>query len=69
MSRRAAASTLAPDTDAESDMVHAWRVRQLVKLGLAWTAAEAVADEVDWHEVARLVGRGCPASLAVSIIQ
>jgi len=69
MSRRATVPTLVPDTDAESDMVHAWRVSQLVKLGLACPAAEAVADMVDWHEVARLVRRGCPASLAVSIIQ
>jgi hypothetical protein len=30
--------------------------------------AEAVADRVDWHEVAKLVERGCPASLAVTIV-
>jgi hypothetical protein len=55
--------------DAESCAVHAWRVRQLTRLGLALPAAEAVADKVDWHDVARLVQRGCPAALAVSIVQ
>jgi hypothetical protein len=56
------------ETDAESAVVHAWRVSQLTRLGLAWPVAEAVADEIDWHEVARLVQRGCPASLAITII-
>jgi hypothetical protein len=49
--------------------VHAWRVTQLARLGLARPVAEAVADKVDWHEVAKLVQRGCPAQLAVMIIQ
>jgi hypothetical protein len=48
--------------------VHVWRVRQLIRLGLAWPAAEAVADQVDWHAVAELVRRGCPATLAVTIV-
>jgi hypothetical protein len=30
--------------------------------------AEAVADRVDWHDVAKLVQRGCPAALAVAIL-
>jgi len=49
--------------------VHAWRVGRLVSLGVAWAAAEAAADRVDWHEVAKLVQRGCPASLALAIVQ
>jgi hypothetical protein len=49
--------------------VHAWRVRQLTRLGLALPVAEAVADSVDWHDVAKLVQRGCPAALAVTILQ
>ncbi len=57
------------DTDEESGVVHAWRVSQLTRLGLAQPAAEAVADNVDWHEVARLVQLGCPAALAVTIVQ
>lgn len=68
MSRRTAAPTPSPRTAAESDAVHAWRVSQLVRLGLAWLVADAVADHLDWHEVAKLVRRGCPASLAVAII-
>ena len=48
--------------------VHAWRVTQLARLGLAGPVAEAVADWVDWHEVAKLVQRGCPAALAVTIL-
>ena len=52
----------------EGEAVHAWRVRKLTSLGLAPGAAEAVADQVDWHEVAALVKRGCPASLAVAIV-
>jgi hypothetical protein len=48
--------------------VHAWRVSRLARLGLAWPVAEAVADRVDWHDVAKLVQRGCPAALAVAIL-
>ena len=57
------------DVDQEAGAVHAWRVRQLARLGLALPVAEAVADSVDWHDVAKLVQRGCPAALAVTILQ
>lgn len=57
------------DTDAETSAVHDWRVSRLTDLGLAGPVAEAVADQVDWHEVARLVQRGCPAALAVAIVE
>jgi hypothetical protein len=53
----------------EAGAVHEWRVRQLTRLGLARPVADAVADHVDWHEVAKLVRRGCPVSLAVAIIE
>jgi hypothetical protein len=49
--------------------VHAWRVTQLARLGVARPVAEVVADKVDWHEVAKLVRSGCPAALAVTIVQ
>ncbi len=52
----------------EASAVHAWRVDQLTRLGLAWPVAEVVADTVDWHEVAKLVRLGCPPSLAVTIV-
>jgi hypothetical protein len=55
--------------DREASSVHAWRVRQLTRLGLALPVAEAVADKVDWHDVARLVRRGCPARLALAIVE
>lgn len=69
MKTRTAAPAPPENADPESCAVHAWRVNQLTRLGLPQPAAEAVADKVDWHEVARLVKRGCPAPLAVSIIQ
>jgi hypothetical protein len=56
------------DIDPESCAVHAWRATRLACLGLDRMVAEAIADHVDWHEVARLVQRGCPASLAVVIV-
>lgn len=49
--------------------VHAWRVSRLIRLGLAGPVAEAIADRVNWHEVAKLVERGCPAALAVTIVE
>ena len=57
------------DIDGETAGVHAWRVRRLTGLGLAWPVAEMVADQVDWHDVARLVQHGCPAALAVAIVE
>lgn len=56
------------DAGPETRAVHAWRVSRLTGLGLAWPVAEAVADEVDWHDVAKLVEQGCPAPLAVAIV-
>jgi hypothetical protein len=31
--------------------------------------ASAVASVVDWHEIARLVERGCPPELALEIVR
>jgi hypothetical protein len=56
------------EISGERAAVHAWRVRRLIGLGVAWAAAEAAADRVDWHEVAKLVKRGCPAPLALAIL-
>jgi len=69
MGRRTTAPALSGGKAAESDALHTWRVSQLVRLGLALPVADAVADQVDWHTVANLVRRGCPASLAVAIIE
>ena len=48
--------------------LHNWRADQLVRLGFSRTLAEAVADRVDWHEIAALVHRGCRLRLALSIV-
>jgi hypothetical protein len=54
---------------SQDDMlVHNWRVAQLTRLGLPGGLAEIYADRIDWHQVARLVDRGCPARLALRIV-
>ena len=68
MSSYTAVSASQETIDQRADVVRAWRVIQLARLGLAWPVAEAVADRVDWHDVAKLVQRGCPAALAVTIL-
>ena len=50
-------------------LVHEWRVTQLTRLGIPGPMADAVADQVDWHQVAKLVRRGCPPRLALRIVR
>jgi hypothetical protein len=50
-------------------LVHRWRVTQLKRLGIPGPLAEAEADNVDWHKIARLVQRGCPPTLALRIVR
>ena len=57
---------LAYDEDA---LVHDWRVEQLVKLGISKIVPQAAATLVDWHELARLVDRGCSPALALEIVR
>ena len=52
----------------QHEPVHDWRARQLTRLGIPWALAEAVADHVDWHQIAALVRRGCPPRLALQIV-
>ena len=54
---------------AEDACIYAWRVEQLSGLGLSSVVASAVATFVDWHEVARLVERGCSPELALEIVR
>ena len=54
-------------TDREERSVHDWRVSQLTRLGIPGLLAEVYADRTDWHQIARLVQRGCPPSLALRI--
>ena len=53
--------------DAEELLVHDWRVARLTWLGVPESLAEVYADRLDWHQVARLVQRGCPPRLALRI--
>jgi hypothetical protein len=53
----------------EEARVYAWRVEQLLGLGLSHVIASAVAWSVDWHEIARLVERGCSPDLALEIVR
>ncbi len=55
------------DIRRDDSLVHDWRAAQLTRLGLPELLAELYADHVDWHQIARLVQRGCPALLAVRI--
>jgi hypothetical protein len=58
--------------DAISDgegLVHHWRVTQLTRLGIPGPQAEARADHAGWHQIARLVQRGCAPALAVRILR
>ena len=50
-------------------LVHTWRVAQLTRLGIPRSLAEAYADHLDWHQIARLVQRGCPPRLALRIVR
>ena len=50
-------------------LVHTWRVAQLTRLGIPRSLAEAYADHLDWHQIARLIQRGCPPRLALRIVR
>ena len=52
----------------EELLVHNWRVGRLTRLGVPGSLAEVYADRLDWHQVARLVQRGCPPWLALRIV-
>jgi len=51
--------------DHDQSLVHNWRVSQLTRLGIPGTLAEIYAD---WHQIVRLVRRGCPPGLALRIV-
>jgi hypothetical protein len=53
----------------DDPLVHEWRVTQLIRLGIPWSLAQAAADHADWHQVAKLVRRGCPPRLALHIVR
>jgi hypothetical protein len=51
----------------EELLIHDWRAEQLERLGLPRVFAKRFAELVDWHELADLIGRGCPLDLALEI--
>ena len=53
--------------DREQRLVHDWRVSQLLRLGIPGSLAEIYADRIDWHQIARLVQRGCLPRLPLRI--
>ena len=53
--------------DHEDLTVHTWRVARLTRLGIPGALAEVHADHLDWHQIARLVRRGCSPLLALRI--
>lgn len=55
--------------DRDELIVHEWRVTQLRRLGIPGLLAEGAASRVDWHEIAKLVQRGCPPLLALRIVR
>lgn len=53
----------------EDERIREWHATFLIELGVDRTLACEHANDVDPHEVARLVGKGCPPDLAVEIIR
>ena len=53
----------------EDLLVHDWRVARLAQFGIPLSLAEVYADRIDWHQVARLVQRGCPPRMALRIVR
>ncbi len=50
----------------EEVLVHNWRVARLAQFE---PLAEVYVGHIDWHQVARLVQRGCPPRLALRIVR
>jgi hypothetical protein len=55
--------------DDDDLIVHERRVTRLTRPGISWSLAQAAAGHVTWHQVARLVRRGCPPRLALQIVR
>ena len=55
--------------DRDELLVHGWRVTQLMRLGIPGLLAEGAASRVHWHQIIRLVQRGCPPLLALRIVR
>jgi hypothetical protein len=55
--------------DEDVLLVREWRAEQLRRLGVSRLLADAFADFVDWHELAKLVALGCPPEVALDIVR
>lgn len=62
--------------EAEADRLELWRARQFAGMsdreGRHFTGADAfdlARSSVDWHEVARLLARGCSVELVLRIVR
>jgi hypothetical protein len=65
-----AMSTAESENNKKEELrIHEWRVEQLQRVGVPRTLAFAFAGLVDWHEIAKLVERGCPPKLALEIVR
>jgi hypothetical protein len=57
------------DGHGEEHAVAVWCAEQLRILGVPPILAELFAGVVDWHQIAKLVERGCSAQLALEIVR
>ena len=63
-------AALATDPAGEDDCVRSWRLEELIRAGYEVEDATEIAFhlDVDLHDAAALVHRGCPSALAVQIV-
>ena len=60
---------IAETDENERSKVESWRLHVLIEAGYPLSLAEKLAhSEADLHRAVELVGRGCPAELAVRIL-
>jgi hypothetical protein len=62
---RLAAGSMQACHEASSDgegLVQQWRITQLTRLGIPGPLAQAEADRVGWHQIARLARLGDPVA-------
>jgi hypothetical protein len=57
------------EDDCQDVRIQEWRAEQLRRLGVPRTLADTFAQLVDWHEVAKLVERGCAPRIALRIVR
>lgn len=63
-------TTAETDTYEETELIEAWRAEALERAGYGATAAAeiAVRHDIDLHFATDLLGRGCPADIALRIL-